>query len=179
MIRIIIAEPSSSHYEEALAFIYERYSNRHKCSSYVYPDILAIAYKHERIQGTMGLLVGHEEPYFFEQCEPAHAAERLLCGDSRNELAEITRFTTHQNTPPRAALQLGTALVAHLCAYAQHVRHFGFVGKRSFCSILEALSIQAIVMGKPTFPNITKEEFGTYPDQKNLYVMGFHAPVMA
>ena len=138
MQHVIITEPASPHYEEALAFAFAHYLERHNCSLEVRPDFLAIAYKENTIVGTLGLVTTRDEPYFFEQSEPKGAAAILLCGDPRSTLGELTRFTLREGTSPRDALERGKLLTACLCAYvyARGIRHIGFVGKRSFFSIL-------------------------------------------
>ncbi|OGG59062.1 hypothetical protein A3C89_01485 [Candidatus Kaiserbacteria bacterium RIFCSPHIGHO2_02_FULL_50_50] len=175
MDHITIAEPSSPHYEEALTFALRHYLERHNCSLEVRPDFLAIAYAGNSIIGTLGLITTSTEPYFFEQSEPKGAAETLLCGEPRNTLGELTRFTLREGTSPREALEQGKQLTACLCAYvyARGIRHIGFVGKRSFCSILERLAIPYAILGTPTLEDIPRELLGTYPAQHNLYAIGF------
>ena len=170
-----ITTPGSNRYEYAIAFAYESYVATHNATIVVRPEILAVATRDERILGTMGLILDHEAPHFFEQCDPPGAFERFAPHAERTMLAEVSRFAITPTLSPREARAVAETLSAHLFAYGyEHgIRHFGFVGKEKFRSFLSPLGITLIQLGKPLFNNVSPELVGRYASQKSLFCFGF------
>lgn len=170
-----ITTPGSNRYEYAIAFAYESYVATHNATIVVRPEILAVATCGESILGTMGLILEHETPHFFEQCDPPGAFERFAPHAPRTMLAEVSRFTIAPTLSPREARSIAETLSAHLFAYGyKHgIRHFGFVGKENFRSFLSPLGITLIPLGKPLFNNVASELVGRYASQRSLFCFGF------
>lgn len=173
---ICLVAPGSDVYEKALAFAYTMFVTTHNTRVLVRPEMLAVAHAGTDIAGTMGLVHKHNTSYFFEQCDPPHAFERLAPGAPRTQLAELSRFTLCESLSLRTARGVAEALTACILyhAYTCGIRHIGFVGKQNFVTLLTPLGITSTKLGTPAFTDELRSLVGDYATQKNLFCFGFN-----
>ncbi|OGG61298.1 hypothetical protein A3C87_03785 [Candidatus Kaiserbacteria bacterium RIFCSPHIGHO2_02_FULL_49_34] len=175
MQHVIIAEPDSPWYEDALVFIRTLYVKKHNCHLVAQPDVIHILYEGDTLLGTMGLAHNSTTNYAFEYCDPPDVASRFLRGTSRQHLAEFTRYTLGECATKEIVFTRSITLLRSLIGDARErgVTHLGFMGKLSLLRLYAALEIPTEIFGVPTFsPPAEGERFGTYAQQKGMHVFG-------